>query len=200
MALVNSLKGYLDSPIRKNLESLRATREAEKTEDYIMRSLRSTAILIAIFAFTLWGNSPASAQEQARTDRGSDKQERTALMRAVLGGDRLEVQALLEERVDVNEKSDGGVTALMNAAGTGRIEIMRMLLDKGAEVNAKTPSGYTSLMSAALNGQTEVVKVLIERGAEVNAKAVDGDTALTYATLKGHFEIIQVLREAGAKD
>ena len=63
------------------------------------------------------------------------------------------VQALLAKGAEVNAKTPGGWTALMNAAEGGHLAVVQALLDKGADVNAKTPNGWSALMWAAGSGR-----------------------------------------------
>ncbi len=52
---------------------------------------------------------------------------------AAIGGHTDRVKALLEQGVDVNAKSNGGITALFGAKTMGHAEIIRMLKKAGAK-------------------------------------------------------------------
>jgi uncharacterized protein len=167
-------------------------------------ALLLTASLIALTGWAeiaVTAQSPGTEQRQPASIAAELKDEngRTALMRAVLKGDRGNVQALLDNSADVNATTDAGVTALMLAAGEGNAEVLQALLAKGADVNAKTPGGYTALMCASLNGHTEAVRVLLDNGADVSIKDSGDQTALKYAESKAHTEIIELLTRARNK-
>jgi uncharacterized protein len=72
-----------------------------------------------------------------------------ALTRAASEGDVRQVQALLDEGVDVNARDKAGGTALMRASVTGHADIVRRLLDKGVNVNSTNKDGRTALMLAS---------------------------------------------------
>lgn len=146
-------------------------------------------------------NTPGTVPTESDQTNDPAKQGRkieTPLTRTAGKGDLAEVQALLAQGADVNEKTESGVTPLMIAAGMNHIEVVRLLLSRGANVNARSPGDYTALMSAALNGHADIVKVLLEKGAEVNVKDIGGRTALKYAESKDHKEVIDLLKKAGA--
>ncbi|SCZ87032.1 ankyrin repeat domain-containing protein [Nitrosomonas mobilis] len=116
---------------------------------------------------------------------------------------------LLKNGVDVNLKSDSGITPLYLAAQRGSSNVVRALLDRGAEVNTTVVGGHgwTSLTTALLysNGvptneeSLEIVKALLAKGADVNAKDKYGKTALMLATGSRDKKIVQALLEAGAQ-
>ena len=93
-------------------------------------------------------------------------------------GDKGRVKKLLDGGVPVDEKDEGGKTALMLASEKGRTEVVRLLLDKGALLDEKDADGMTALMWASNEGHTEVVKLLLNRGASVDVKDKYGSTAL----------------------
>ena len=60
-------------------------------------------------------------------------------------GDRLMVQALLEQGADANTRLKDGLTPLMAAATSGHTEIVRKLLDAGADPDLRDDHGMTGL-------------------------------------------------------
>ena len=59
-------------------------------------------------------------------------------------GDYDAVKSLIEEGVDVNQRSTG-LTALMFAARHNKAEIAELLIEHGAKLNAKSDKGFTAL-------------------------------------------------------
>ena len=116
---------------------------------------------------------------------------------------------LLKNGVDVNLKSDSGITPLYLAAQRGSSNVVRALLDRGAEVNTTVVGGHgwTSLTTALLysNGvptneeSLGIVKAFLAKGADVNAKDKYGKTALMLATGSRDKKIVQALLESGAQ-
>lgn len=98
-----------------------------------------------------------------------------ALHFAVSKGDRKEVERLLDEGADINEKDYGGRTALHKAGLTGRADMAELLIQRGANVHARDEGGYTALHEVKT---VEVAKVLLDNGAKINTKAHRGKTPL----------------------
>jgi ankyrin repeat protein len=128
---------------------------------------------------------------------GNDTRNR-ALIEAA-GGDASEehlkeaVSLLLEQGADVNARTEGGCTALAQAAALReRVAIVRTLLDAGAEINLRSTctisyrrKGWTPLMFALLNVDSpkrmDVVNLLLARGADLRLASEDGITTLMVA-------------------
>jgi uncharacterized protein len=122
----------------------------------------------------------------------------SALMRAARDGERENVQALLQQGVDINVKDASGWTALIYAAAKGDAAIVKALLDRSADINAKDTAGYTALQAAAQYGNTAAAKLLLEKGADINAKTNSGMTALMMAIGSGDSGLIKYLISKGA--
>ena len=100
------------------------------------------------------------------------------LLDGAAAGSILVVKKMLDRGVDVNVKSDFGVTALMFAASNGHLNTVELLWSSAADVNAKNNVGKTALSLT--------------------------ETALIFARLHDYHvedyeEIVRLLREAGAK-
>ncbi|XP_042413540.1 probable E3 ubiquitin-protein ligase XBOS32 isoform X1 [Zingiber officinale] len=91
----------------------------------------------------------------------------------------------------VNQKADGGITALHMAALNGHAETVSLLLDLGASVSEVTTedgstidligAGSTPLHYAACGGNAVCCEVLIARGASLSTENVNGCTPLMVA-------------------
>ena len=113
------------------------------------------------------------------------------------------VKLLLEKDVMINDVSNLGWTALMEACMDGFTVIAELLISEGADVNMKTAVDATALYFASYEGHIDIVKLLLEKGAdptvEVDTSSYDyeqTDTALTVAIQQGHEEIVSLLKKA----
>ena len=85
-------------------------------------------------------------------------------LRAVKNGNINKVRALINKGVDVNTKTDKGVSALMISTYWNNIEIVKLLIDRNANVNEKDNYGETALMRAVRRDHTEIVELLKNAG------------------------------------
>lgn len=96
-----------------------------------------------------------------------------AWMAAAKAGDCERLQALIDDRVDLNlkqpDEDETEATALKHAAANGRLDAVKLLLAAGAKADERFGDSdgteqQTALMHAAKAGRLEVVKVLIAPG------------------------------------
>jgi ankyrin repeat protein len=124
-------------------------------------------------------------------------------------GDVEMVQVLLDYRVDVNTRRDGGLAPLHDASYRtpfSRIhnvvqswpDTVQLLLKHGAAANVRALNNSTPLHRAMENGSIEIVRMLLEHGANVGAKDNEGRTPLHKAAEYGRNEVVRVLLEHGA--
>jgi outer membrane protein assembly factor BamB len=107
-------------------------------------------------------------------------------------GDAARAKELLGKGVDVNAKTEYGVTALSYAAGKGHVAVVRLLLEHKAEVNTKDTFYQISPLDMAVSGgHAEVVRALVEAGAE------GADKSLYTAVALAKLEIVKAILEAG---
>ena len=141
-------------------------------------------------------------REEIRSFDQTDETGRTALHRAVLGGDQDEVKRFLSLEAEfftlVHKEKDlsslanagdaHGVTPLMAACEHHPRSEMSLLMAKHvpADVNRQDAFGRTALHWACSNSDLELVEVLVcDRGADVKCTTTGGDTPLHWAASSG---------------
>lgn len=110
---------------------------------------------------------------------------------ALLGGDAVELQQILEGGGDVEEKDERGTPALHLASIMDRGDLIEILVDNGADLDSRGADGGTALMSAAFFGRVSAAEILLARGADVASTNHQGNDAMGAATMD--FKIIEMV-------
>ena len=120
------------------------------------------------------------------------------LAKAVKAGDKAAVQALLQQRIDVNVPESDGTTALHWAVRSDDADLVDRLLRAGANVKAANRYGITPLYLACVNGNAAMIEKLLKAGADPNTVSTEGETALMTAAHTGSVDAVKVLLAHGA--
>ena len=121
-----------------------------------------------------------------------------SIVDAVKAGDAARVRALIDKRVNVNERQQDGTTALHWAVDRDQREIVQMLIRAGADVKATNRYGATPLWLASVNGNAKTIAMLLEGGADARSANADGETALMVAARTGKTDAVNLLLARGA--
>ena len=105
---------------------------------------------------------------------------------------------IMEMEAIAETKREGGVTALIAAAGVGAVGLLDDLLARHADVEQREDLGRTALMVAASRGETTTLRHLIDAGANLDATDHRGASSLILAAYFGHGEAARLLIDAGA--
>ena len=84
----------------------------------------------------------------------------TALMAAIMSGDSIIVEKLIQSKANLNLADQGGKTALIYATFFNKNELAKMLIQAGAERSVKDIDGRTALDYANFNKNTELIILL----------------------------------------
>jgi len=122
------------------------------------------------------------------------------LVEAARTGDDAAAAALLgaHPRVDVNQRSSDGTSALHWAVYRDDVSLIERLLALRADPNARNDYGATPLSVAAVVGDATVVRKLLEAGADVDSPNADGQTALMIISRTSNLEVARLLLQHGA--
>lgn len=129
----------------------------------------------------------------------------TDLHKAARDGELDEIERLLAEGLNVNEKGAQGRTALHRALGGGFAECAALLIEKGADPNQADSLKRTSLHWAAMGpppGNVECCKLIFDKGDGEGmlkmATSKSGSTPLHSAAGTNRPEVVQFLVDKGA--
>jgi uncharacterized protein len=122
---------------------------------------------------------------------GVDVYGRTALHYAAIGGDAVEVRALLDKGAVADAADDNGFTPLHFAAQSGATEVAEVLIEAGASVDSRDSHGNTPLAKAVFNsrGNGEVIKLLRNAGADPRLENEHGISPLKIARTISNFDV-----------
>jgi ankyrin repeat protein len=108
------------------------------------------------------------------------------------------VRALIEDKVDVNARSNDGSTALLWSAHWNDLMTAELLLRAGADANAVNDFGTSPISEACLNGSTAMVQLLLQHRANPNLAIATGETPLMTCARTGNADAVRRLIEGGA--
>jgi len=119
---------------------------------------------------------------------------------AVMNHDRAAVDALLQQKADVNAAQADGTTALHWAARWDDLATADRLIRAGANAKAVNRFGMRPISLACTNGSAPMLERLLNAGENANVIVTpDGDTALMMAARTGKPDAIKVLLDHGAQ-
>jgi len=111
---------------------------------------------------------------------------------------KVALQNLLKQKVDVNATDAEGMTALMWAAHWNDPDMVQMLLRAGANPKLKSTFDNSALYEACINGNAAIVEALLKAGADANSSRGEGETALMTAARTGNADAVKALLAHGA--
>jgi len=120
------------------------------------------------------------------------------LVDAVKNGDKVAIQNLLAQHVDLSATDTDGATALHWAARWDDLKTAGALIRGGASVKTANRYGVTPLSLACVNGNAPMVELLLKAGADPNTMLPVGETALMTAARTGKVDVVKVLVSHGA--
>lgn len=128
------------------------------------------------------------------------------LIEAAYEGNTAQVQSLIDEGADINERDASGRTALMVAANRGHTYVVQLLLERGADANANDNKGGTAIQAAESRGFQRIVSILRQfsaaPGQAESGSALKGQPSprlsLHRAVDEGDFAALKSLIDAGA--
>ncbi|KXG49761.1 uncharacterized protein PGRI_057290 [Penicillium griseofulvum] len=107
----------------------------------------------------------------------------TALVLAILKGNKPMVQTLLYSQASCEIADSQGVTALHHVVGLGLDEFLRLMVHRVSNINLPDKKGYSALHHAVRSDKSnaQTISILVAGGADLNAKTNDNETPLRLA-------------------
>ncbi len=106
---------------------------------------------------------------------------------------------LLDCQVNIEDKDNNGLTALMLAIIKGHTESMQLLIKHNADINAQDIKGRTPLLLAAAYKRSSEALILLEHNAEFYIVSNQWETPLMFAISSGDIDLVWALKLRGAK-
>jgi ankyrin repeat protein len=103
------------------------------------------------------------------------------------------VSILLQEKADVHQPNQAGITPLIAASRNGCLEVVKILLNAGARVTDKSARGTFPLHAAIVSQNEEIVELLLQHGADVDVCTESGIAPLHFAAKLGNLKICELL-------
>lgn len=134
----------------------------------------------------------------------------TPLMYASKRGDIKTIYSFLTQKVNLNQKTKDGLSALIIAAENNNKEIVQLLIEKGAlfDINDKNQvriltknlffNGYETIIDAVINNDLKAIKFFLDNDIDIDFSDKLGNTTLLVATEKSNIETIKFLVYAKA--
>jgi ankyrin repeat protein len=120
------------------------------------------------------------------------------LIDAVQAGNTAAAVKLIDQKVDVNERTTDGTTALHWASHHGNADLVDRLIRAGADVKAKNEFGSTPIWEAVNEGSAPIIEKLLKAGADANYRGPDGMTLLMTISRTTNLEAARLLLDHGA--
>jgi ankyrin repeat protein len=132
-----------------------------------------------------------------------DREGRTALHMATIGGCHKCVFEILQAGADPNFSDSWGHTAMHFAANNQDLVeadlTVRTLKEHGGHLDALDNDGWTPLYDAVDRNNVNAVSVLLQHGAAINTCNKENATPISRAVFMNHVEIVKVLCRNGAQ-
>mmetsp|Transcript_40277 Transcript_40277/g.110852 ORF Transcript_40277/g.110852 Transcript_40277/m.110852 type:complete len:366 (+) Transcript_40277:103-1200(+) len=193
------------------VERLTEKQEASRANEFMFLGMPFDVVIAWMFrlclqaaiVYILWDGSKRwrSSADDVPANVVPERNQDQLLLRAVLDGDVVRCQALIEEGADVGVDDIWGSTALHSAAvgrGATASALVSLLLQRGANVNARDAMEETPLHFAARADNVEVCEKLLAYGAQLDAVNVQAYCPLVVAANEGNETVCSFFLGHGA--
>lgn len=156
----------------------------------------NVVILVAVGIAALMAGDAGAAQSSRVASAATSY---ASIADAARKQDWAAVQAMAQQKGDLNAVSSDGSTALHFAVNAGQAAVVQALLTAGADTTKRNLAGVAPLHLAILDGETAIAKLLLAKGADARIKDEASETLLMLAARHGDGEMAAALIAAGAE-
>eukprot|EP00210_Caulerpa_lentillifera_P006948 g6643.t1 len=123
----------------------------------------------------------------------------SALLQAVRYDNLKAIRLLIKSRVDIEARTQDGLTSLLLAAKKKHFDIVSYFIEKcSCDLNAIGRDGYSALHYIAIVNHRDLIIKLVCNGADINAQTRDRETAVYLAAKNNCIVALKALLEYGA--
>jgi len=122
----------------------------------------------------------------------------TPLFMAVKADSPSTINALINNKANLNARDKQGNSLLHTAVRWNAKESASLLISSGIDINAYSMNGSTALHDAVLFGMADIEDILLSKGANLEARNIDGNTPFMEAVRAGMSASIEKLSNKGA--
>jgi ankyrin repeat protein len=115
------------------------------------------------------------------------------LARAAGRGDLEAVERLLDRGAAVNDRGEGGQSAVTAAVYAGSAPVVRALVNAGADVDLQDDMRANALLATGETGDVEVLREVLRPKPDLTRTNRFGGTALIPAADRGHVDVVREL-------
>ena len=139
-----------------------------------------------------------SANQNETKKEIQDRTIDSPILLAVIRGNILELEKLIEGGVDPNWKDPEGNSLLHSAALVRNMEMTNQLIKHGCNILSRNEKGDLPFHQAVLSGSEELVLFYLEKGLNIDERGSHGRTPLIMASASGRTNLVSILLKRGA--
>ena len=110
----------------------------------------------------------------------------------------IDLPRLILPVLDLEVKTDRGLSPLHSAVDQGCLNIVTVLIEQGVQVNPRDEENKTPFHYACIKGHDDIAAYLRDQGAFMNARDNQGLTPIIHACVNEHFYLAKWLASHGA--
>lgn len=179
-----------DGPLRYLIDCGVDTREGDQT--------KTTPLMLAA-QYGRLANVKCLLENESRANISSKNRQGYAAIHYAAENGHLDIlEALINNKADVNQAGPSRMTALILASAQGHYDCVNLLLQNNAKILFRDKFKRNALILAVKNSNLKIASLLLQKGISYSDPDSSKNFPLHYATAYGFNECIELLMKAGA--